>query len=72
VTLIIQKLKTKKLVSVERSEEDSRHYIIQITKAGLNLLAELDIAAKPHLRLVNNLTEAEAVQLNYLLDKLRG
>jgi DNA-binding MarR family transcriptional regulator len=72
VTLLMQKLKAKKLVSIERSEADSRHYQISITPQGLDLLEQMDAQLKPQQKLLSNLTEAEATQLNLLLNKLRG
>jgi DNA-binding MarR family transcriptional regulator len=67
---IVDKLELKKLVTRTVCPSNRRAVDIRITEAGLALLSELDIvlAREPHLR---NLTEAEAAQLNDLLDKIR-
>lgn len=71
LTRIIDKLKAKKLVSVQVSETDKREYMIGITKTGINLLNRIDkdLNAQAVSRL--NLSESEAFHLNALLDKLR-
>ena len=71
VTLWIKKLVTKKLVHVSQSEIDRREYVINITKAGLNTLSAIDIVLEKLKEELNQLTEAEAKQLNKLLDKIR-
>lgn len=67
---IVDKLELKKLVTRTVCPSNRRAVDIRITEAGLALLKEQDIvlAREPHLR---NLTEAEAIQLNDLLDKIR-
>jgi DNA-binding MarR family transcriptional regulator len=71
VTLLIKKLVTKKLVHVSQSDIDRREYVINITKAGLNTLAAIDIVLEKTKDEWKQLSEAEAKQLNKLLDKLR-
>jgi DNA-binding MarR family transcriptional regulator len=46
LTLILKKLTTKKLVSIGRSERDSREYVIEITASGLALLKSIDVQLK--------------------------
>lgn len=67
---IVDKLEIKKLVTRTVCPSNRRAVDIRITEAGLQLLSELDtvLAREPQLR---NLTEAEAHQLNDLLDKIR-
>ncbi|WP_022823230.1 MarR family winged helix-turn-helix transcriptional regulator [Hymenobacter norwichensis] len=67
---IVDKLELKKLVTRTVCPSNRRAVDIRITEAGLQLLSEIDIvfAQEPQLR---NLTEAEAIQLNDLLDKIR-
>jgi len=70
ITLIVKKLVAKKLIKVQQSDQDKREYEINITKAGLDLLASI---GQNELRgPVSNLTASEAFHLNALLDKLRG
>jgi DNA-binding MarR family transcriptional regulator len=71
LTLILKKLTAKQLVSISRSERDNREYVIEITKAGLELLQQIDNQFKTKGERFNQLTKAEAMQLNELLDKLR-
>jgi DNA-binding MarR family transcriptional regulator len=71
VTLLVKKLVTKKLVHVSQSDVDRREYVINITKAGLNTLSAIDIVLEKLKEEWKQLSEAEAKQLNKLLDKLR-
>lgn len=72
LTLIIKKLVRKDLISVEQSAIDKRAYEINITKAGLLKLKELDRYIKSRKDSFSNLSESEAFHLNALLDKIRG
>jgi len=71
VTLIIKKLKEKKLIEVERSTTDKREYVISITNSALKLLEEVNIVFTKEMPKINQLGASEAFQLNSLLDKLR-
>ena len=72
VTLILNKLREKGWVEVNRSEVDSREYRIQISPSGLELLAQIDEQFNNRVDDFNQITEEEAAQLSTLLDKLRG
>lgn len=72
LTLILKKLVAKNLVSVVQSPKDKREYEISITELGLNKLGVLDIEMIKFDHSITNLTESEAIQLNELLDKIRG
>ena len=72
VTLIIKKLVGKGLISVNQSPKDKREYEISITSLGLDKLKILDTELIKQDHNVANLSEEEAVQLNELLDKIRG
>lgn len=72
VTLIVKKLKTKKMIEVLRSELDRREYVISITAFGLSVLELVDKVSTREIISVNKLTDGEANQLSLLLDKLRG
>ena len=72
LTLILKKLVAKNLVSVAQSSKDKREYEISITELGLDKLGILDIEMIKFDHSITNLTESEAIQLNELLDKIRG
>jgi DNA-binding MarR family transcriptional regulator len=72
VTLLIKKLKDKKLISVEQSERDKREYEISIAEPGLLLLLEIESILQSKVSDFNQLDETDAKTLNELLDKLRG
>ena len=68
-TRMIDKLLEKALVNRTRCEHDRRVVYVEINKAGLNLLEEIDKSERPNF--FNRLTEQEAEILSKLLDKLR-
>lgn len=71
LTLIIKKLVSKNLVSVQQSEKDGRAYQINITDAGLKLLTAIDVVIRNNDNYMHGLDTAEASQLNALLEKFR-
>ena len=71
VSRLVDKLTAKNLVVRRVNLEDRRQVDIQITEAGLDLLSQVDEEQKLMKEEFNNLTEAEAKQLNFLLDKLK-
>lgn len=72
VSRLIDKLCLKGLATRTVNHQDRRQMDIKITEAGLKLLKELDQTQSEIKAEFSNLTEAEAKQLNDLLDKLRG
>ncbi|MEM5566307.1 MarR family transcriptional regulator [Psychroserpens sp. AS72] len=68
-TRLMDKLCTKELIERLPCPNDRRVVHINITKQGLKLL-DL-ISKKDRKNLLENLTEDEATQLSYLLDKIR-
>lgn len=73
-TRLMDKLYDKQLINRVRCENDRRVVYVEISPAGLELLAEIDVKfekEKSHL-LIENLTDEEAQTLSDLLDKLRG
>lgn len=70
---LVEKLKKKALVERLECPMDRRRVDITITAKGLQLLDDtskfMEIGMHSHLK---HLTEAEAQQLNELLDKMRG
>jgi DNA-binding MarR family transcriptional regulator len=69
---LVEKLRIKKLVERAICPEDRRAVNVVITQKGLDLLALLDGQDDAFNTELNNLSEKEAIQLNLLLDKLRG
>lgn len=69
---IVDRLVQKDLVEKEPNRSDKRSVSILISKKGLALLAKMDEEISISNIISSNLTEAEAIQLNSLLDKMRG
>jgi DNA-binding MarR family transcriptional regulator len=69
---LVEKLKSKELVKREECPSDRRQVDILITEKGLRLLDILEKQVEESHKSVLHLTEQEAIQLNELLDKLRG
>lgn len=69
---IVDRLVQKELVLKEVNTEDKRAVDIIISKKGLQLLTQMDHEVDLSAMASNTLTEEEADQLNFLLDKLRG
>ena len=67
---IVDRLEVKGWVTRRQCPDDRRTVDVLITGAGLKLLEEIDASDFPFG--VENLTEAEARQLNQLLDKTRN
>jgi len=68
-TRLMDKLCDKQFIERIRCDHDRRVVYISISKQGLELLQTIDANIK--LDFIENLSEEEAEQLNYLLDKLR-
>ena len=71
-TRLVEKLRLKGLVKREICKNNRRQVDISITDRGLNLLVKIDRASDTWQSTLKKLTKAEAQQLNFLLDKLRG
>lgn len=72
-TRLTDKLVIKDLVHRERCESDRRVVFVNITKSGLALLEEIDLAMKAEARSdQEKLSHKEASMLNGILDKWRG
>lgn len=70
-TRLVDKLIVKEFVERSRCDEDRRIVHVKITEQGLKVLAKLDEQfEETHFN--NNLSDKEALQLNYLLDKFRS
>lgn len=69
---LVEKLKLKDLVKREECPSDRRQVDVVITDKGLELLRQLEVQVEESNRNFVKLTKEEAIQLNDLLDKLRG
>lgn len=71
-TRLVEKLRLKGLLKRERCERNRRQVDVFITDKGLAVLKKIDIEEGAWLTKLKNITKTEAVELNRILDKLRG
>lgn len=69
---IVDRLVQKELVEKEPNPSDKRSVSILISRKGLALLKKMDVEISISNIISAHLTEDEAIQLNTLLDKMRG
>ncbi|EDM35248.1 transcriptional regulator [Pedobacter sp. BAL39] len=69
---IVERLVQKELVLKEINPTDKRAVDILISKKGLDLLKKMDKEVSISAIVSSNLSAEEALQLNELLDKMRG
>ena len=69
---IVDRLVQKDLVFKKANGSDKRAVDILISAKGLELLDQMDKEVSTSSIISSNLTEHEAAQLNFLLDKMRG
>ena len=69
---IVEKLRMKGLVERHICQHDRRSCQVFITQKGMDLLSEIDTNEMKQTDLMIALSEKEKVELNLLLDKLRG
>mgnify|MGYP001447690182 CR=1 FL=1 len=69
---IVEKLRIKELAERKVCPNDRRNVDVIITNKGLALLAEIDERKNEMDGFMSNLSDQELLQLNQLLDKLRG
>lgn len=72
VPRIVDRLEIKKLVKRTTSQLDKRETVISLTKAGILILEASTKSIDQTMEAVTILTEAESIQLNKLLEKLRS
>lgn len=68
---IVERLRSKGMVTRELSTKDKRTVRITITENGIGLLESMESCIDDLEKAIRNLTEKEARQLNDLLDKIR-
>jgi DNA-binding MarR family transcriptional regulator len=71
-TRLVEKLRLKSLVKRELCENNRRQVDIIITEKGLTLLKKIEHAADEWIATLKNISKSEAVEMNRILDKLRG
>lgn len=71
-TRLVEKLRQKSLVSRTVCESNRRQVDIRITPKGLRVLETIDKDSKGWTGTLKNISKSEAVELNRILDKLRG
>lgn len=69
---LVEKLKQKNLINRKECKADRRQVDIIITQKGLNLLSDIDNQIHTLEQIMKNITNDEAIELNRILDKLRG
>jgi DNA-binding MarR family transcriptional regulator len=73
ITRLLDRLERKKLVRRERPSDNRRQVLCYITKAGLDLLQELDTPVMSQdKRALHRLDESEIEELIHLLELARG
>jgi DNA-binding MarR family transcriptional regulator len=70
-TRLVEKLRIKGLLKRERCENNRRQVDVFITDKGLAVLKKIDQEESSWLAKLKNITRAEALELNRILDKLR-
>lgn len=70
-TRLVEKLRQKALVQREICEQNRRQVDISITNKGLALLKKMDVDNAEWPSVINKISNAEAKDLNRILDKLR-
>ncbi len=72
VSRIVDKLYLRGLVMRQENPTDRRQKAVEITEKGMALLAAMDGIEKKMDTLLNRLDQEEIVELNRILDKIRG
>jgi len=71
-TRLVEKLRQKGMVKREICEGNRRQVDISITEKGLSVLKKIDQEESEWLATLKNISKTEALELNRILDKLRG
>jgi DNA-binding MarR family transcriptional regulator len=72
VSRIVDKLYLRGLVMRRENPVDRRQKDVEITEKGLNLLSQMDGIEMKMDTLLNRLDKDEIIELNQILDKIRG
>lgn len=71
-TRLVEKLRQKDLLKREICENNRRQVDISITEKGLSILKKIDADADAWFETLKGITRTEALEVNRILDKLRG
>ncbi len=71
-TRLVEKLRQKGLVKRDICENNRRQVDIVITARGLDALSKIDVEYSAWQSTLKNISKADAIELNRILDKLRG
>lgn len=71
-TRLVEKLRVKSLLKRERCLDNRRQVDVFITDKGLSVLKKIDLEDASWLARLKSITRSEALELNRILDKLRG
>ena len=71
-TRLVEKLRQKDLVSRTLCESNRRQVDIHITSKGLKVLEKIDKETDGWMGMLKNISKSDAIELNRILDKLRG
>ena len=71
-TRLVEKLRQKGFLKREICENNRRQVDISITDKGLNVLKKIDAESEEWFSTLKTISKAEALELNRILDKLRG
>jgi DNA-binding MarR family transcriptional regulator len=71
-TRLVEKLRLKGCLKREICENNRRQVDISITDKGMRLLQKIDADNQAWLETLKGITKSEAIELNRILDKLRG
>lgn len=71
-TRLVEKLRQKHLVEREICENNRRQVDISITEKGLGVLKKIDSEESIWMNTLKNISKPEAIELNRILEKLRG
>lgn len=72
VSRIIERLVQKGLIERTENAIDRRQKDVLISKSGLDLLKEIDVWEKQMDHRLKHISEAEAIQMNMMLDTMRN
>ena len=70
-TRLVDKLEKCGCAERERSSKDRRKIFVGITKQGLDVMSQMDVAHLEFMKFTENLNEEEALELSSLIEKLR-
>lgn len=71
LTHILRRMKEKEFVHINRSQVDRRKHLVSMTQKGSKVLRDFDEMTPQLFRTDDGLSDSEARELNFLIDKFR-